>query len=233
VDQDQKTLQAEIGTGQAFHAFRLTVLDGPESGRSLTIDGSQPGPWLLGHAEGCHLRLTDQRVSRRHVSCEHIGTAVRCVDQRSLNGTLVNGLRIESCLLRGGERIAIGDTTIFVEALGDAPTGLPVVTGFGGALGASLEMRRLYPLLSKLAKSDVPLLIEGETGTGKEAVAKAIHSESRRASGPFVVLDCTSTPASLFESELLGHEKGAFTGAMQTRRGCMEMARGGTLFIEE
>ena len=94
-------------------------------------------------------------------------------------------------------------------------------------------MRRLYPLCERVAASHVPVVIEGETGTGKEVLAEAIHETGPRADGPFVVFDCTAVPASLAESALFGHERGAFTGAVATRKGVFERADGGTLLIDE
>lgn len=106
-------------------------------------------------------------------------------------------------------------------------------TSFGRVIGSSIEMRRLYPLCERVAQSDISVVIEGETGTGKEVLAESIHEQSAGASGPFVVFDCTAVPPNLLESELFGHERGAFTGALQTRRGVFEQAHGGTLFIDE
>jgi transcriptional regulator with GAF, ATPase, and Fis domain len=94
-------------------------------------------------------------------------------------------------------------------------------------------MRRLYPLCDRLARSELTIIIEGETGTGKEVLAESIHRLSARSSGPFVVFDCTAVPASLVEAELFGYERGAFTGAQGTRRGLFEQASGGTLLIDE
>jgi transcriptional regulator with GAF, ATPase, and Fis domain len=104
---------------------------------------------------------------------------------------------------------------------------------FGRILGESAGMRRLYPLCERLAASDVPVVIEGETGTGKEVMAEAIHEQGPRAAAPFVVFDCTAVPANLVESDLFGHERGAFTGAVGTRKGVFEQAHGGTLLIDE
>jgi DNA-binding NtrC family response regulator len=94
-------------------------------------------------------------------------------------------------------------------------------------------MRRLYPLAQKLANARVPVVIEGETGTGKEALAESIHEEGPLAHAPFIVFDCTAVPANLVESELFGHERGAFTGAVSARKGLFEQANGGTLLIDE
>src|SRR4029077_11910495 len=97
-------------------------------------------------------------------------------------------------------------------------------TTFGGAIGASTAMRALFVLLDRVARTDGTVLLEGESGTGKEVLARAIHSESARAQGPFVALDCASLPDNLIESELFGHERGAFTGAVATHMGVFEAA---------
>jgi len=104
---------------------------------------------------------------------------------------------------------------------------------FGSIIGESSEMRALYPLCARLAASEVPIVIQGETGTGKEVLAEAIHRASSRADGPFVVFDCTAVPPSLLESALFGHERGAFTGALAQRRGVFEEAHRGTLLLDE
>jgi two-component system, NtrC family, response regulator HydG len=100
-------------------------------------------------------------------------------------------------------------------------------------LGGSFEMRRLYPLFARLANTDVPVVIEGETGTGKELLAESLHEDGPRAAGPFIVFDCTAVAPNLIESELFGHERGAFTGAVSARKGVFEQAHGGTLLIDE
>src|SRR6185436_17453130 len=104
---------------------------------------------------------------------------------------------------------------------------------FGHIVGASLEMRRLYPLCERLASTSVPVIIEGETGTGKEVLAESLHELGPRGSEPFVIFDCTAVPPNLVETELFGHERGAFTGAVAMRKGVFEQAHGCTLFIDE
>src|SRR6185312_7143916 len=113
------------------------------------------------------------------------------------------------------------------------PITLPPALRFGRMIGASPQMRRLYPLCERLATTTLPIVIEGETGTGKEVLAESLHEASPRAGGPFVVFDCTATAPSLVESALFGHERGAFTGALEQRKGVFEQAHGGTLFIDE
>jgi transcriptional regulator with GAF, ATPase, and Fis domain len=104
---------------------------------------------------------------------------------------------------------------------------------FGRLIGASPAMRRLYPLCERLAACDVPVVVEGETGTGKELLAEALHEQGRRAAGPFVVFDCTAVPGTLLESTLFGHERGSFTSAVAARKGVFELAHGGTLLVDE
>jgi DNA-binding NtrC family response regulator len=104
---------------------------------------------------------------------------------------------------------------------------------FGELLGRDAKMRRLFALLRDIAPSDTTVLIEGETGTGKELIAEEIHRHSRRANGPFVVFDCGAVPRELIESTLFGHVKGAFTGAIADRKGAFAEAHGGTIFLDE
>jgi DNA-binding NtrC family response regulator len=203
------------------------------TGASITVDGNTPGRSYVGSAEGCELRLTDRTVSRRHLALELEGTGLRVLDLGSTNGTFVHGVRIRDVLLGGGETLHVGGAVVQVERRAAVPASLPQATAFGRLLGASREMRRLYPLCGRLAATDLPVLVEGETGTGKEVLAEAIHEASRRASGPFIVLDCTAVPPNLVESILFGHERGAFTGATSQHAGVFEEADGGTLFIDE
>jgi transcriptional regulator with PAS, ATPase and Fis domain len=105
--------------------------------------------------------------------------------------------------------------------------------GLGPLLGVSPGMQEIYRLIEMAATSPAPVLILGETGTGKELVARTIHELSQRAKGPFVAVNCSAIPETLLESELFGHEKGAFTGAMARRPGYFELADGGTIFLDE
>ena len=213
--------------------FVLRVESGPAAGRGYTIDAGQPGPLLVGEGPACTIKLGDRLVSRRHASLDVEERGLRLQDLGSTNGTFVHGVRVLDALLKGGELIALGESTLRVELPQPSQVEVPGDESFGRALGRSPEMRRLYPVLAKLAASDVPVVIEGETGTGKELLAEVLHEASARRAGPFVVFDCTSLPASLAESELFGHERGAFTGAVSSRSGLFEQASGGTLLIDE
>jgi DNA-binding NtrC family response regulator len=215
-------------------AFRLVVVDGPEKGRSFTVDGSQATRALIGQGAACDVRLGDAEVSRRHAALEIAGAELRVTDLGSTNGTFVDRVRVSEAYLRGGEFLRIGATMFRVDvAEGAEPRALPEATTFGRIVGASAQMRRLYPLCERLARADVPVIIEGETGTGKEVLAESLHEEGPRGDKPFVVFDCTAVAANLIESELFGHERGAFTGATASRAGVFEQAQGGTLFIDE
>jgi DNA-binding NtrC family response regulator len=220
-------------TPASDHAFVVTVIEGPDAGASLVLRSSEPRA-LLGQSPVCALRLSDREVSRRHASLEVTGDALRLTDLGSTNGTFVDRLAIDGARLRGGELVRVGASVLRIER-GERlpPASVSLDVRFGHVFGASREMRRLYPLFERLAASDVPVIIEGETGTGKEMLAESLHDQGARAAEPFVVFDCTAVLPSLMESELFGHERGAFTGAVGTRRGLFEQAHGGTLLIDE
>ncbi|MFW5741579.1 MAG: sigma 54-interacting transcriptional regulator [Myxococcota bacterium] len=215
-------------------SFVLVVADGPDKGRRFVLDSSSPSRLLTGKSASCQLCLTDPSVSRRHAAFDVVDRRLRLTDLGSSNGTFVNGIAIVEVFLDGGEFVRMGQTTFHVqqEEKGKEVT-LSQRRTFGRVVGASEEMRRLYPLCERLAASDVPVLIEGETGCGKEVLAESLHEMGPRASGPFVVFDCMAAPPNLLESALFGHEKGSFTGATASRPGVFEQAHRGTLLIDE
>jgi DNA-binding NtrC family response regulator len=215
-------------------AFVLEVTEGPDKGLRFVVDAGRPPRLLVGGSPACDLKLADPQVSRRHAALELRDGALLLGDLGSTNGTSVNGVAIGEAFLRGGEVVRLGATAIRVSPSAQAAAAAPsTASSFGRMLGGSAEMRRLYPLCERLAASDVPVLIEGETGTGKELLAEALHEASPRAGGPFVVFDCTAVPPSLVEAARFGHERGSFTGATEMRRGVFEQADGGTLLIDE
>jgi len=214
--------------------FQILVMEGPDEGMGFTVDGSEPGRMLAGTSTACEIRLTDSAISRRHAAFDVQPGGLRVTDLGSKNGTLVNGVRVYDALLAGGEQVRIGGTTCRVERLpGGHERCLVERQSFGRVIGGSERMRRIYPLCDRLSRTDVSVLIEGETGTGKEVLAESIHEMGDRSDGPFVVFDCTTVPANLVESALFGHEKGAFTGAVSAHAGVFEQAHGGTLLIDE
>jgi DNA-binding NtrC family response regulator len=207
--------------------FRLVVVQGTDAGKSLTLDGSQPARVLIGQGPACDFRLSDPSVSRRHLAVDVSGALLRITDLGSTNRTLVQGVMVQDAYLRGGEELRLGDTMLQVEREERAAPSLPTTTSFGRILGLSTEMRRLYPLCERLAAATVPAVIEGDTGTGKELLARSLHEKGPRAQGPFVLFDCTAFAANLIEAELFGVD-----GA-KGRKGALEQAHGGTLFVDE
>jgi len=216
-------------------SFRLVVVDGLDLGRELRVDGGEPSRLLVGKGPSADLKLVDPAVSRRHLALEIERGRLRVTDLGSTNGTQIDGHEVVDAFARGGETLRIGATSLQVERLVSSAEAPPShgASRFARVIGASPAMRRLYPVFERLAASQVPVVIEGETGTGKEALAEALHEAGPRAALPFVVFDCTSVAANLMESELFGHERGAFTGASAARKGMFELAEGGTLLIDE
>ena len=205
----------------------------------LTATGAAPiegaGTILrVGSKDGNSLRLTNETVSRYHFEIEPTPLGFLLRDLGSTNGTFVDGYRVREVYLPKRATIKAGEVTLAFEALGEeVPIALSREDRFGDVLGRSPAMRELFDMLERVAQKDLTILLEGESGTGKERLAEAIHLRSPRAHKRFVVFDCAAVPASLMESELLGHERGAFTGAEQKRIGRFEEAHGGTLFIDE
>ena len=192
------------------------------------------GRTTLGSAPGAQVRIADREVSRLHAELEPTdrGTWVR--DLGSRNGTFVENMQVGAALVPDGARIRVGGTEVVLRYPAAAsPIELWPDESFGGLIGASTPMRELFAQMARVAQSDAPVLILGETGTGKELAARAIHDASARAAGPFVIVDCAALASSIIEGELFGHARGAFTGAVAARAGSFEAAHGGTIFLDE
>lgn len=176
----------------------------------------------------------DRRASRHHATIEVRGSRsaheVSVVDQGSKNGTFVNGRRVNEARLREGDLLRIGDSFLLLRT---EPIAAAVDRPVAGLIGLSPAMRLLRREIHQIAPAPSTVLLLGETGTGKEVCAQALHRLSGRSQQPLVVLDSGAVPRSLIESELFGHEAGAFTGAQRQRQGLFEQAHGGTLFIDE
>jgi DNA-binding NtrC family response regulator len=188
----------------------------------------------IGSRPGNDICLADEAVSRLHFEIETRVDGHCLRDLGSRNGTFVDGYRAVELYLRPGARIGVGNTELVFSPLA-ATSEVPASDDerFGELLGSSVPMRELFALLERIAPTDVTVLVEGESGTGKELTARAIHTNSPRSAHPFVVFDCASVAENLLESELFGHERGAFTGAESRRIGRLEEANGGTLFLDE
>ena len=215
----------------AFPKVRLKVLKGPDKGMTVTLVEDEI---LIGGAESAQLRLTDPTVSRNHCVIRMTAKGPLLRDLASTNGSRIDGVEVREGYVPRGATLELGHTQVRFDPL-DESVELPLADSerFGRLWGRSTAMRRLFALAGRVAASDVTVLIEGETGTGKDALAEAIHLTSTRAAGPLIVVDCGAVPPNLFESELFGHERGAFTGADRARAGVFEEADGGTLFLDE
>jgi transcriptional regulator with GAF, ATPase, and Fis domain len=192
------------------------------------------GRTTLGSAPGAQVRVSDREVSRLHAELEPTdrGTWVR--DLGSRNGTYVGELLVTAALLPDAAHIRLGGTEMVLRYPPElSPVDLWAGESFGGLIGASAPMRELFAQMARVAQSDAPVLIFGETGTGKELAARAIHDASARAKGPFVIVDCAALASNLVEGELFGHARGAFTGAVAPRVGSFEAADGGSIFLDE
>lgn len=210
--------------------FEITVVASPSSsGGSLRLDRTAPARVLVGTSTACDLVLVDRLVSRRHLAFDVVATGLRVTDLGSTNGTFVAGLRVLDAVLRGGEHVVVGETTLEITRVTAAAAAeVPLARGFGRLVGSSLAMRRRYPVFERLAASTVPLIVEGETGTGKELLAEMLHERSPRAQGPFVVLDCASAQEDLTYATLFGDVRPA-----SAQRGVFDRADGGTLLLDE
>jgi transcriptional regulator with GAF, ATPase, and Fis domain len=232
VDAKRATLLVRDGT-VLIRQFEVTVVEGVDRGKRCASTSDELS---IGTAEGNDLQLTDPSVSRHHCVLRIDERGLEMTDLGSRNGTIAGAGKLE--LVRGylssGVRVNLGQTTIAIEILDrDVVQPISAADRFGPILGGSPAMRRLYPLIEQCGRAASTVLVIGETGTGKELIAEAIHAASDRRHGPFVVIACGALSHDLAESELFGHEAGAFTGASTARAGAFEAAHGGTIFLDE
>jgi len=210
---------------------RLTAIAGPAKGRAFAMANALA---TVGRHPTNDMVLDDPRVSGVHLHLQRVDDHIRLRDAGSTNGTWLGQHRVMEIELGAGAEITVGSTVLQVD-LDDAATTSPVSVhdSFGVLVGRSTVMRELFATLERIAPKEIGLLIQGETGTGKEEVARSIHIKSMRANKPFIVIDATALPETLADSLLFGHEKGAFTGAAERRVGFFEAADGGTIFLDE
>ena len=218
------------GTLRERH-YRVTIESGPQAGTSIALEGLL----IIGTQEGVGLTLFDDTVSRHHLELCARPEGVRVRDLQSTNGTFVRGLQVQevSLDLEREVTVRVGKTELRLHVEEQEVATLAGQRRFGLAIGESPAMQQLFAVLSKVANTDASVLLNGETGTGKDLLARSLHADSSRANGPLVVLDCGAIAENLIESELFGHVRGAFTGATADRDGAFLQADGGTLFLDE
>lgn len=211
---------------------KLVVIKGPQRGRECVLSGG--GSIRVGKAAENDLSVTDETVSRVHFEIARDSKGYLVRDLGSTNGTFLDGAEIREAYVRPGSVVAAGATelkfTHFEERIEILPSDKEKLAGM---VARSAKMREIFGLIERIAHTDATILIEGETGTGKDMIANSLHTLSPRCEKPFIVVDCGAVSGTLIESELFGHEKGSFTGAVSTRLGAFEQANHGTVFLDE
>jgi DNA-binding NtrC family response regulator len=209
--------------------IRRATLHAPD-GKTYPIDVE---PVVIGRNEGVDVHLEDNEVSGVHCELRAVSEGIQVRDLGSRNGTFCGAVRIREAIIADGAELTVGTSRLVLEPTGKKRVELGYSDRFGSIVGAMPNMRRVFSTLEKISATELSVLVLGETGTGKEGVARSIHEASLRKKGPFMVVDCASIPPTLAESILFGHEKGAFTGANERREGALSEANGGTLFLDE
>ncbi len=234
--------RSQVGAAPGHHL----VVMGPASFHTVPLPVR--GELIVGRGSSADVDIDEPRASRRHARLR-VGDGITIEDLGSVNGTRVRGRKLEAgkpMAVSPGEAIAIGGIVLMVQldraSSGSSSSGSRasrpgrVPAAFAGGAGAVCEdeaMRGVYALAARAATGTIGVLILGETGVGKEVLARAIHDASPRAARPFVSLNCAALSEPLLESELFGHERGAFTGAAGAKPGLLETAPGGTVFLDE
>ncbi|MFN7132458.1 MAG: sigma 54-interacting transcriptional regulator [Myxococcales bacterium] len=213
--------------------LKVVVVTGNDAGKSLQLE---TGSYRVGKGSDNDLVLDDSAVSRTHLEVAVLDGRVRFRDLDSTNGSWCNEMRFREIEGTPGTVVRIGKTTLKVMPVDTARRPALAASArkeFGRLYGSSLAMRQVFAMLERVSPTDAGVLVEGETGTGKELCAEAIHKHSSRSKAPFVVVDLAGIQPNLIESELFGHVRGAFTGASSDRAGAFERANGGTVFLDE
>lgn len=212
-------------------ALELVVEEGVSAGTRRSLS---EGPVVIGSDPGCDVVLSDDdAVSSRHCEVTLLDGRASVRDLNSTNGTFVDGVRIGLAYPRPGVKLKLGRTMLTIMVTRESEELRAQADRFGPLLGRSAAMRALFVQLFDVSDSAASILIEGETGTGKDLTAQAVHQAGRRAEQPLLVFDCGAVAESLIEGELFGYERGAFTGAAGTRVGLAEASSGGTLVLDE
>ncbi|MEM9070715.1 MAG: sigma 54-interacting transcriptional regulator [Myxococcota bacterium] len=220
------TTEAAEKAGLPVRSLRVVVEAGPDEG--ARVDASEER-LTVGTAEGNDLVLRDPTVSRFHAELIRRGDGVQVLDHASTNGTRAHGVRLCDAIVDAGTELTLGHTTLRVVDGAQVTVALHEESELGELVGRTPVMRRLMHRIARAARSRTPVLLIGESGSGKELIAQALHPGD----APFVTVDCGALAPALVASELFGHEKGAFTGADRRHIGAFERAHGGTLFLDE
>lgn len=221
----------EVADVVSLRKCQLIVVEGPDKKKKFML--SKPVT-KIGKRETNDFALLDKTVSRNHMEIEYTSDSFLLRDMESTNGTFLNGNKVKEAYLAPGDQIKIGNTVLEFQAFDEKIKIEPSDReSYGRLVGKSRKMRQIFGILERISPSFATVIVEGETGTGKDLVARAIHENSPRKNRPFVVFDCSAVAPNLIESELFGHEKGSFTGAIKSRRGAFEEANGGTIFLDE
>jgi DNA-binding NtrC family response regulator len=227
----QTVLLEEAPCSRQMRGGVLLVIKGPDRGATAKLGDV---PVAIGSSSSCQLVLTDTTVSRKHIEVALVGDEIVVTDCGSRNGCTIQGVRVEKGAISFGTELKLGRTIVKLvpdeELIEAAPS---AQSSFGQIVGGDTRMRQLFTLLGEVAATDATVLVEGETGTGKELIAEELHNHSPRKNGPLVTVDCGSVPRELVASILFGHLKGSFTGALSDRKGMFAEAHGGTIFLDE
>jgi DNA-binding NtrC family response regulator len=225
------TKVAYLDRGPTLHLRRCMLESVEDPSQTWEFDKEEI---RIGSMDDNDVVISDDTVSRYHCRIAQEDTGYVVFDQRSTNGTFVNKVRVREAFLKPGSIVSVGQSQLRFNAREEEVQIVPSRNDrCAGLIGGNPRMREIYSIIEKIAPTATTVVIDGETGTGKEVVAQAIHSLSPRSRNDLVVFDCGAVPPNLIESELFGHEKGSFTGAMMTRQGLFEQADGGTLFLDE
>lgn len=209
--------------------FTITSPDQPITKKTVSSKSI-----TIGQHASCDLPVADKFISRRHCRIVSDGKSLRLIDLASTNGTFVEDIKITKVIIPPQGVFRVGKSTISYKRLTATEKIKPGKEDrLGSMIGTSRAMREVFTLIKRAAQSDATVAIIGETGTGKELCAHEIHASSLRKKGPFVAINCGAVPPDIIESQLFGHERGAFTGALERSIGLFEQANGGTIFLDE
>ncbi|MDX2052393.1 MAG: sigma 54-interacting transcriptional regulator [Polyangiaceae bacterium] len=225
-------MQPRTNEGTVKSIFGVTITGGVLRGPHGEVFRVTLAPAILGRNASCTFLLKDAEVSSTHCELRATPSGVQLVDLDSSNGTFVNGVRMKEALLDAPCTVRVGRTNLTFEPLASEEVDLGADLSFGPLSGVSPSMRQLFRVLRDVAGTQLSVLITGETGTGKELTARALHDASRRADKPFVVIDCGALPPSSAEGALFGYEGGGVDGT-ERRPGAFHEADGGTVFLDE